>query len=76
MAHGLSLRRSKAGDVSDNRFGHILGDESRGPLFRVASDFTDHDDGVGVRVLLESSEAIDMGRPDDGVTNNNYNNLY
>src|SRR5438309_11886293 len=37
VAHRLALRSREPGDVADDRLRHVLADERRGPLFRVAA---------------------------------------
>src|SRR5699024_9109739 len=68
VAHGLALGRGEAGDVADDRLGHVVLDEGCGALFGVAADLADHDDGFGVRVGLEGFESIDVRGADDRVS--------
>src|SRR5450755_908891 len=67
VAHRLALGRGEARHVGDHGLGHVLLDEGRRPLFRVAADLADHDDRVGLRVLLERPQAVDVGSADDRV---------
>ena len=56
MAHRLAGRGGEAGDVADHRLGDVALDELGRPLLGVATDLTDHDDRVGVRVVLERGQ--------------------
>src|SRR3984885_15619261 len=59
MAHAPSLRRGQPGHVADDRLSHVL----HHPLGRLcllrAADLTDHDDGFGLRILLEQHQVIE-----------------
>src|SRR5919109_4843924 len=67
VAHGLSRRRGEAGDVADHRLGDVLGDVVGAPLLLVAPDLADHDDQLGLRVVLEEGDDVYEGGADDGV---------
>ena len=67
VAHAAAGRRGLAGDEADDRLLHVLLDVGGGRLFGVAADFADHDDGVGVGVVVEELEGVDEGGADDGV---------
>ena len=45
----------------------VLLDELRRFLFRIAADFADHDDRLGLRVFLEQRQHIDKARPIDRI---------
>ena len=51
----------------EHRLRHVLADEGRGLLLLVAADLADHDDQLGLRVVLELREHVDERRADDGV---------
>src|SRR5690606_9806658 len=68
VAHGPAGWGGEAGDVADDRLGDVVPDELRGALLRVPADLADHDDGVGVGILLERRQGVDVGGPDDRVT--------
>src|SRR5699024_6373286 len=53
MAHGLSFRRGKSGDVRNDWLGHILRDVVGCVLLSIAADLTNHHDCLGVRIPLE-----------------------
>src|SRR3546814_9552737 len=53
MPHALALRRARAGDEADDRLGHVLGDELGRFLFGRTADLADHDDALGLRVVLD-----------------------
>src|SRR5580704_5423076 len=55
VAHRLARWRGEAGDVADDRLGHVVGDEVGGALLVVA---TDHDQ-FGLRVVLEQPDHVD-----------------
>jgi hypothetical protein len=67
VAHRLALGSREARDVADDRLGHVVLDVGRGPLLGVAADLADHDDRLGLGVLLEGLEAVDVGGADDRV---------
>src|SRR3712207_7367139 len=50
------FRSGEAGDVADHRLGDVGLDELGRALLGVAADLTDHDDRVGLRVVLESGQ--------------------
>src|ERR1700721_311136 len=58
VAHRLALGPGEARDVADDRLGDVLLDERRGAFLGVAADLADHDDGGGLRVVLEGGEAV------------------
>src|SRR5699024_8787228 len=68
VAHGLALGRGEAGDVADDRLGHVVLDVLGGTLLGVATDLADHDDDLGLRIVLEGLDAIDVRGADDRVT--------
>src|SRR5699024_2016572 len=70
VTHGLTFRCGKASNVANNWFGYIVLNVLRSLFFGVATDFTDHDDGLGVWILFESFQRIDVGGADDRVTTN------
>src|SRR3546814_4763359 len=59
MPHALALRRAGAGDEADDRLGHVLGDELGRFLFGRTTDLADHDDALGLRIVLEQLQAVD-----------------
>src|SRR6478752_9505822 len=67
VPHRFALRGGEPGHVADDRLGHVLLDEGPGPLLGVAADLADHHDGVGLRVLLERLQAVDVRGPDHRV---------
>ena len=67
MAHLLAGRCREAGDVGDDGLGDVLGDEVGGALFGVAADLADHDDQLGLRVVLEQGEDVDEVGADDRI---------
>ena len=67
VAHGLALGSGEPRDVADDRLGDVVLDVRRGPLLGVAADLADHHDRVGLGVVLERLEAVDVGGADDRV---------
>src|SRR5690606_16943988 len=47
------------GDEADHRLGDVLGDEFRRFFLGTATDLADHDDALGLRVVLEQLQRID-----------------
>src|SRR5262245_18225302 len=67
VPHLLAGRGGEAGDVGDDGLGDILGDEFGGALLGVAADLADHDDQLGLVVVLEQPEDVDEVRAHDRV---------
>ena len=67
MPHGAALGCGEAGDVGDDRLGHVLADVGGGAFLGVAPDLTDHDDQTGVGVGLESGQGVNVGGADHRV---------
>src|SRR4051794_23731022 len=67
VAHGLALGRGEPGDVADDRLGDVGLDEVRRPFLGVAADLADHHDRLGLRIVLESLQAVDVRGADDRV---------
>ena len=67
MAHAAAGRRGLPGDEADHRLLHVFLDEFRGDFFGVAADFADHDDGVGVGIVVEEADGIEERGADDGI---------
>src|ERR1700688_3295270 len=67
MAHAASRGCGLAGDEADHRLLDVSLDVGGGRFFRGASDFTDQDDGLSFRVLIEQFERVDVGGSNDGI---------
>ena len=68
MTHALARRRLTACDEGGNRLVlHVLLNPLRSVLFRRAADLTDHQNSVGVRIILEKLQSVDEVRSLDGV---------
>src|SRR5690606_17427894 len=67
VAHRLALGRGEARDVADDRLRDVLLDVGRGTLLGVAADLADHDDRLGLGVVLERLERVDVRGADDRV---------
>ena len=65
VTHAASGRRGLAGDESDDRLLHVLLDVCGRGLFGIAADFADHDDGVGIGIVIEEADGIDEVGADD-----------
>src|SRR5690606_26756938 len=59
MAHALAGRSRRAGDEADHRLADMGGDELGRLLLGAAADLADHDDALGLRVVLEQLQGID-----------------
>src|SRR5690606_16023016 len=59
VAHALAFRGTGAGDETDHRLGHVLGDELGRLFLGAAADLADHDDAFGLLIVLEQLQAID-----------------
>ena len=62
MTHAPSRRGGLAGDEGHDRLGHVLLHKRGRLLLRRAADLTDHDDGLGGRIVLERGQAVDEVR--------------
>src|SRR5699024_3732912 len=67
VAHGLALRGGEARHVPEDGLGDVLLDVLRSALLGVTADLTDHHDRLGLRVLLEGLQRVDVGGADDRV---------
>ena len=63
VAHRLAGRRGEAGDVGDDRLGHVVGDELGRPFLGVAADLAAHHDQLGLGVVLEHADHVDEVGP-------------
>src|SRR5690606_2262072 len=67
MAHALACRSSHTRDVGHDRLGHVGLDVGRGFFLGAAADLADHDDGLGLRVVLEQLQNVDEAGARDRV---------
>src|SRR5690606_3298844 len=67
VSHPLARRRSDAGNVGDDRFGHVLANELGGRFFIAAADLADHDDAFRLRIFFEACEHIDEIHASHGI---------
>ena len=65
MAHSLS-RRGGTCDEARNGLDHILFDPCCRILFGSTANLTDHDDRIGIRILVEGLQAVDKSVPFTG----------
>lgn len=59
MAHALSWRRLTACDEGCYRFSHIFMNPLCCLFFRIATDFTDHEDCFGIFIIVIKLQYID-----------------
>src|SRR3569833_953770 len=59
MAHAFAGRRGDAGDIGHQRFAHAGLDVFRGLFLGRAADLADHDDALGLAILLDEFYTID-----------------
>src|SRR5205814_1770585 len=59
-----------AGNKADDRFLHVGPDELSGSLFRVAANFANHDDRLGLRIAIKQIERVHKIRSDDWIATN------
>src|SRR3990172_11873255 len=60
MAHAFSGRRGDAGDESDDGLFHVVLDPVCGGLLVRAADLPDHHHRIGVRIVVEQTQHVDM----------------
>src|SRR5690606_36671820 len=60
MPHALARRGGDAGDEADHGLSHVVLDPARGVLLVGAADLADHDDGIGVGVVVEHLHDVDV----------------
>ena len=53
MPHRLAFRRGKARDIRNHRLRDVVLDIGSGMLLCITADFTDHDDRLGIGIILE-----------------------
>src|SRR5580704_17620631 len=67
MTHPAARRRGLSGDKADYRLAHLSANEFRGLLLGISANFADHDDGVGIGVIVEKPNGIEERSANDGV---------
>src|SRR5438132_4482975 len=70
VAHAASRRSSLSGDEADHGLLYVGFDPFRSALFGVAADLADHNDGVGVRIVVEKLDGVEERGADDGIAAN------
>ena len=58
VAHSLAFGGATSGDKAENGLGDVFFDESGCFFFICAANFTNHDNGFGVVILLEGTNDI------------------
>ncbi|KAG0167828.1 hypothetical protein DFQ30_005582, partial [Apophysomyces sp. BC1015] len=67
VAHPLARGRSHASDEAHDRLLHVVLDPVRRIRFVRAADFTNHDDRVRIRIVVEQLHHIDVLKPVDRI---------
>ena len=67
MAHALAGRGGDTSDIADHRLGDVLADELRSIFLGRAADLADHDDALGLRVVLKQAQAVDEAHAVNGI---------
>src|SRR5690606_37336111 len=67
VAHPLSGRSRYTGDEADNRLLHVVLRPFGSVDFVRAADFTDHDHSVGVGIIIEHLQHVDVLQAVDGI---------
>src|SRR6266851_123028 len=70
VTHSPSRRRRLPGDKAHHRLLHIVLDELRRLLLSRPADLADHDDRLGLRIVIQQPQRIDVVRPDNRVAAN------
>ena len=70
MAHAFARRRSDTRNKTNDRFFHIGFAPLCGICFVWSADFANHDDGVGIRIVIKCLHHIDVLQAIDGVATN------
>ena len=70
MAHALACRGGHTGDKADDGLFHVELAPAGGFGLIGAADFADHDDGVGVGVVVEGAHHVNVLQAVDGVATN------
>ena len=60
VAHALARRRRDARDEADDRLLHVLLRPARGGFLVGAPDLADHHDRVGIRIVVEQAQHVDV----------------
>src|SRR5690606_10818711 len=60
MTHALARRRGNAGDKAYHRFLHVVLDPACAGFLCIAADLADHDDSIGVRIIIEHAQHVDV----------------
>src|ERR1700733_10534217 len=72
VTHAASWRRGLTSYESDDGLSHIFLNVFRGDFFGVSTDFTDQDDGVGIRIFVEHAHGIEKAGADDRIAADSY----
>src|SRR5690606_22775901 len=72
MPHPFSGRSSHAGNKPYDGLSHIVFSPTSSVHFVRAANFTDHHNGIGVRIFVEHLEHVDVLQAVDGVATNTH----
>src|SRR5690606_32665914 len=67
VSHASSGRGGGPGDEGGDGFVAVFGGPGGGFFFGSAADLADHDDGLGLRIVVEHLEHVEVGGAVDGV---------
>src|SRR5574343_240595 len=67
VAHAFAFRSGNTSDVTYHRLSHVLLGKFGRFFFGGTTDFTDHHDGVGIRIVLEQFQGVDVAGTRDRV---------
>src|SRR3546814_1186328 len=68
VAHALAGRCRGTSDKAHHRLGHVFSDELGRFLLGTAADLANHDDALGLRIVLEKLQAVDEVHALDRIT--------
>ena len=70
MTHRPTFWSGESGDVAHHWLGDVFCNVLGGVLLRVTTNFTNHDDRLGLRIILERLDRSNVGGADDRISTN------